>query len=73
MRVSGREPEPPFAPRARTFLGSHPVVPCGPRKVEFELYDATATRDLCDSISEWDQYPPINKAKHFLKLIHVFF
>ena len=34
----GREPEPPFAPRARTFLGSHPVVLCGPRKVVFGRY-----------------------------------
>ena len=33
--ASGREPEPPFGPRARTVLGSHPVVPCGPRKVVF--------------------------------------
>ena len=40
----GREPEPPFAPRARTFLGSHPVVPCGPRKAEIGRY-GTATAD----------------------------
>ena len=40
----GREPEPPFGPRERTFLGSYPVVPCGPRKVEFGRY-GTATRD----------------------------
>ena len=40
----GREPEPPFGPRERTFLGSYPVVPCGPRKVEFGRY-GTATLD----------------------------
>ena len=73
----GREPEPPFAPRARTFLGSHPVVPCGPRKVEFGRYDATATRNMYGSRPEWDQSrdqsPRINKAKYFRQLIHVFF
>ena len=41
----GREPEPPFGPRARTFLGSYPVVPCGPRKVEFGR-SVTATQDF---------------------------
>ena len=40
----GREPEPPFGPRERTFLGSYPVVPCGPRKVEVGRY-GTATPD----------------------------
>jgi hypothetical protein len=40
----GREPEPSFGPRERTFLGSYPVVPCGPRKVEFGRY-GTAKRD----------------------------
>ena len=28
----GREPEPPFVPRARTFFGAHPVVPLDPEK-----------------------------------------
>jgi hypothetical protein len=39
----GREPEPPFVPRERTFLSSHPVVPCGPQNVMFGRYE-TARR-----------------------------
>ena len=52
--ASGREPEPPFGPRARTVLGSHPVVPCEPRKVVFERY-STATLDCRENTP--DQAP----------------
>ena len=54
VRVSGREPERPFAPRARTFLGSHPVVLCETRKVVFGRY-GMATLDCRENTP--DQTP----------------
>ena len=46
-------------PRTRSFLGSHPVVSCGPRKVVFAHY-GTAARDRRGNTPEQSQSSAID-------------